>query len=329
MKTLISIGDFLDIYFKLRALGFSAILQRLTPSNSKNRIKKSWDLASSKSASNWWSVPLIQKRWNKIISGDENIEYPEYLVKKYLNEKNNLILLSPGCGSGSKELKFARFNNFKLIEAFDLSPKRIALAKDNLKNRGIKNVSFTVSDIMSFNFESNKYDVVLFDSSLHHVKELNFVLTQVYGCLKDDGILVINEYIGPSRFQWSNEQLKASDNALKILPDSYKKRWQNEKVKSKNYRPGILRMIIADPSESVRSENIQDEIYNRFNVLEEKPYGGNILHLALKDISQNFIDENEQTINYLNRLFEIEDNFLAEGNKSDFMFGVYSKKQLN
>ena len=201
MKTLISIGDFLDIYFKLRALGFSAILQRLTPSNSKNRIKKSWDLASSKSASNWWSVPLIQKRWNKIISGDENIEYPEYLVKKYLNEKNNLILLSPGCGSGSKELKFARFNNFKLIEAFDLSPKRIALAKDNLKNRGIKNVSFTVSDIMSFNFESNKYDVVLFDSSLHHVKELNFVLTQVYGCLKDDGILVINEYIGPSRLR--------------------------------------------------------------------------------------------------------------------------------
>lgn len=329
MKTLISIGDFLDIYFKLRALGFKTILQRLTPSNSKNRIKKSWDSALSNSASNWWSVPLIQKRWNKIISGDENIEYPEYLVKKYFKEKNNLILLSPGCGSGSKELKFARFNNFKHIEAFDLSPKRIALAKDNSKNLGIKNVSYAVSDIMSFNFENNKFDVVLFDSSLHHIKDLDSVLSNVFNSLKDDGILVINEYVGPSRFQWSNEQLKASDNALKILPDNYKKRWQNDKVKSKNYRPGIIRMIITDPSESVRSENIRDEIYKSFNVVEEKPYGGNILHLALKDISQNFIDENEQTTNYLNRLFEIEDKFLAEGNKSDFMFGVYSKKQLN
>ena len=326
MKTLISFGDFVETYYKLYQTDSKKIFSRLIPSASKNRVKKSWDSVTQIKSSNWWAIPHIQKRWNKLITGNEDTEYPEYLVNKYISGKNDLILLSPGCGTGGKELKFCKINNFKSIEAFDLSPGRIAIAKKNAEENGIANIIYTVIDITSFNFEKNKYDIVLFDSSLHHIKDLEFVLNKVYNSLKPDGILVINEYVGPSRFQWTEEQLKVSNEALKLLPDEYKRRWNLRKIKSKNYRPGILRMIISDPSESVRSQDILAEIYKRFTIVEEMPYGGNILHLALKDISHNFINEDEETSNLINRLIKIEDDFLSAGNKSDFIFGIYSKK---
>ena len=326
MKTLISLGDFVDVYYKLTNSDLTKIFSRLIPSSSKKRVTKSWDSVTGSFITNWWSVPYIQKRWNKLITGNENIEYPDYLVQKYFSGKKDLILLSPGCGTGGKELKFVKFNNFKLIEAFDLSPERISIAKRNAEEKGVRNITYSVSDIMSFKFEKNKYDIVLFDSSLHHVKELEYILNKVHNSLKDDGVLVINEFVGPSRFQWSNEQLNKSNEALKILPDGYKRRWKSGGIKSKNYRPGILRMIISDPSESVRSQDIPNEIYKNFNIVEEKPYGGNVLHLTLKDISHNFMNEDEETSDLIKRLIKIEDDFLAAGNKSDFIFGVYSKK---
>ena len=326
MKTIISFGDLVDVYYKLYNSDLAKIFSRLIPFSSKKRVTKSWDSVTGSFSTNWWSVPYIQKRWNKLITGNDDTEYPEYLVNKYFLGRKTLVLLSPGCGTGGKELKFCKFDNFKVIEAFDLSPERISIAKRNAEEKGVRNITYSVSDIMSFKFEKNKYDIVLFDSSLHHVKELEIILDKVYNSLKDDGVLVINEFVGPSRFQWSKEQLNKSNEALKILPVEYKRRWKSGEIKSKNYRPGILRMIISDPSESVRSQDILNEIYKNFNIVEEKPYGGNVLHLTLKDISHNFMDEDEEVSDLINRLIKIEDDFLAAGNKSDFIFGVYSKK---
>jgi ubiquinone/menaquinone biosynthesis C-methylase UbiE len=234
-------------------------------------------------------------------------------------------MLSPGCGTGGKELKFARLKFFNLIEAFDISPQRIAIAKEDAEKLALDNINYTISDVITFNFGKDKYDMILFDSFLHHIQDLDGILEKIYSCLKQDGILIINEYVGASRFQWRKEQLKSANEALINLPYAFRKRWKINKVKAKIYRPGLLRMIISDPSEAVCSKDILSKIRERFNVLEEKPYGGNILHLTLKDISHNFIEESEESIKQLNKLFTIEDDFLSGGNGSDFVFGVYSK----
>jgi ubiquinone/menaquinone biosynthesis C-methylase UbiE len=325
VKTLLSIGDFIDFYYKLSSSGVGRIFYRLIPSFGKARTVKTWDTLRNVTPSNWWAIPLVHKRWNQLITGNSELEYPRYVVEKYLKDTNNLKLLSPGCGTGNKELKFAVLNNFISIEAFDLSPKRIAFANKTASQMSIKNINYFVCDVHSFEFEKEKYDVVVFDSFLHHIKNLDEILLKIYNTLKDDGILIINEYAGPSRFQWTKEQLRISNEALSGLPSSYRKRLANNKIKSKIYRPGLLRMILSDPSEAANSENILSKVKTYFKPLEEKPYGGNILHLILKDISQNFIELSDESIRLLNQLFEIEDKFLAAGNKSDFIFGVYSK----
>jgi ubiquinone/menaquinone biosynthesis C-methylase UbiE len=325
VKTIISIGDFVDLYYRFGISNSNQFLSRLIPSSNTKRTTRAWDTTNGNIQTNWWSVPAVQRRWNRLITGDETTYYSEYLIKKYLSDKSNLRLLSPGCGTGDKELKFARFSNFSRIEAFDLSPRRINLAIQTAQRLGVTKIHYRVSDIESFDFGRDNYNVILFDSYLHHIKKLDEILNKIYNSLTDDGIFVINEYVGPNRFQWTEAQLKTANEALLKIPPTFRRRWGMKKIKSKIFRPGILRMILSDPSEAVKSENILSKVRELFKVLEEKPYGGNILHLTLKDISHNFNNDNGNSIQLLNELFEIEDKFLQNNCNSDFIFAVYSR----
>jgi ubiquinone/menaquinone biosynthesis C-methylase UbiE len=323
MKTIISPGDFTDVYYKFRSSGLNKILSRFAFSK-KGRTKKAWNGGNS-GVDNWWSIPAVRQRWNFLITGNPNTDYSDYLINKYFSDRKDLIMLSPGCGTGGKELKFARMDNFSGIEAFDLAPGRIDLARKNAESLSLKNIEYKVSDALKFEFKKEYYDIIIFDSFLHHVNKLDEILDKVRLSIKPGGIFVINEYVGPNRFQWSKEQLKLSNDVLRSLPRAFRIRRQSNAVKSNIYRPGLIRMILSDPSEAVDSENILSKIHKRFNTLEEKPYGGNILQLVLKDIAHNFTEGEAESEELLKALFGEEDKFLESGNNSDFVFGVYSK----
>lgn len=322
MKTIISVGDFIDIYQKLIHKGPRFFLKKFHIS-STSRVINAWD-ANENPPIHWWSIPKINERWNKIITGDSNIEFPDYVIAKYLKNERNLKLISPGCGTGHIEIKFAKHNCFSEVEGFDLSPSRIHLADENAKRLKLKNLFYFVENVHKYDFGFNKYDIILFNSSLHHFNNLKIILEKVYNSIKLDGLLIINEYTGPNRFQWTDEQFKKANQYLNKIPTQYRKFWQSNNIKKKIYRPGILRMILSDPSESSHSEEILPQIKMRFKKIEEKPYGGNLLHLIFKDISHNFIEDTGDTNKILNFLFQAEDDFL-EKNKSDFIFGIYTK----
>ena len=143
--------------------------------------------------------------------------------------------------------------------------------------------------------------------------------------MNSDGLLIIDAYIGPNRFQWTDEQLKKANQYLNKIPPQYRKFWMSNSIKKKIYRPSLLRMILSDSSEAVNSEEILPQIRMKFKKIEEKPYGGNLLHLIFKDISHNFIENTGNINKILNFLFQAEDDFLENNNKSDFIFGIYTK----
>ena len=124
--------------------------------------------------------------------------------------------------------------------------------------------------------------------------------------------------------QFPKHQIDAINNAIQSIPEVYRQRFRTSITKSKVSGPGSLRMIIADPSECVESESILPILRNKMNVLEERPYGGNVLMYALKDISHHFIkmDPNKEAV--LKNLFALEDAYLNQ-HPSDFVFGVYKK----
>ncbi|WP_299779158.1 class I SAM-dependent methyltransferase [uncultured Formosa sp.] len=323
MTRLITKDDIRDSLIKGQQRGWDFIFSKLISSNT-SRTKTAFS-KSAKISSNWWNIPEVKKRWNKKISDNENINYEEYLLNTILKNKKDLKLLSLGSGECYHEIELAHQDNFNKITCVDFTPIRISEAKKAAQKEKLKNIEFVCADIENYNIQKNYYDIVLFNASLHHLKNVESLLSKkINYCLKDAGLLIINEYVGPSRLQFTKFQLKKINEAIITIPKKFRKNFNSSIYKNNFSGPGIIRMIIADPSECIDSENIMPTIHKHFETIIEKPYGGNILMNVLKDISHHFIVLNDEKKEVLDKLFLLEDDYLIHNN-SDFIFGVYKK----
>lgn len=322
---LVSIGDFIDLFYKIKARGIKFILGKASL-NGENRTKSTWNDIDNNS-SNWWIIEAVQQRWNKLITGNEELAYEDYIAEKYLTKKDKISLLSIGCGSGEHEIKFAHYRNISEITAIDIAVEPLKLAQQKATDLNFQNIIF--ENIAFERFASAKtFDVILFHSSLHHFKNIRQVLLKANGLLSDNGILIINEYTGSNMFQFGKERKQFLNKILKTIPARLRTRTNSKQIKTAIYEPGILRMYIADPSEACNSAAIMENVKGLFVAKEEKKLGGDILHFVLKDIAHNFLSAKGEPNSVLRDLFKIEDDYIANKKYSDFMFGVYGKRHL-
>lgn len=326
MPRLITKDDFIDLYVKLKERGLGFILSKFAL-RKNNRTKSAFNNASQITMSNWWIIPAVRKRWNKKISGNPDIDYKDHYMNHFVKKNDSLKLLSLGSGNCSNELKFASFSQFEEIVCIDFSNERLKEAASKAAETNLNNIQFVCEDFYTYNYPEDYFDIVLFNASLHHFKHVQqFLETNVKKTLKPQGRLIINEYVGPSRMQYPDHQIKAINEALKLVDKPLRTRHKTSLIKNKFHGHGLIRMIISDPSEAIDSANILSAIHKNFGILEEKPYGGNILAGLLKDIAHHFIDveEDKKKEQILNDLFAYEDQYI-EKYSSDFIFGVYEK----
>jgi ubiquinone/menaquinone biosynthesis C-methylase UbiE len=315
--------DIVDLWFKIQERGAAYAAKKLV-SNNETRIKSTWN-EDDLPGSNWWQVDAVRERWNELITGNKTKIYPDYVTEKWLANASNLNMLSIGCGTGQRELEFAIYPNFANIDAFDIAPKAIEDANKTAVERGINNCNFFVGDVYNDQWPIEHYDVVLFHSSLHHFKNINAILQKVLYTLKPNGLLILNEYVGANRFQFPLSRKKIVEQIYQTaVPSQFKTRKNSSIIKNKVYFPGLLRMVISDPSEAVESETILPIMESNFKILEQKNYGGNLLTFILKDIAHHFNKPEAQDT--LQKLFKLEDELIKKEQQSDFVFAVYQKK---
>ena len=322
---LITIDDIIDTYTKLNQRGVSFITSKFN-FNEVKRAKTAFNHTHIES-SNWWIIPKIKERWNIKVTGDKNLDFIDFTVKTYLTNKQNLKLLSLGSGNCTSELKFASYNNFEEIICTDISEILLTKAEETARKRRLKNIKFIVHNTNTFSFPKNKFDIVYFRASLHHFKNIDKLVSElIKDTLKDNGLLIIDEYVRPNRLQFPKNQIKTINQAIKLIPKKYRKRFKLNLYKNKVSGSGVIRMKIADPSECIESDIILPTIHKNYKTVYEANYGGNILMTALKDIAHHFVELNEEKTQTLNKLFDFEDKYLTN-NASDFVFGIYQSKK--
>ena len=322
--SLITWGDFTDLYYKAKFKGTRFIMSRLFKVSLESRVATKWDVYAS--VSDFWIIPEIKKAWNRKISGDENTFYEDYFWNKYLKDKASVNLLSIGCGDGGHERNFAKYPNFKSTTGIDVSQGSIDKASRLAKEQNF-NISYFCDDFFRMDFGGRKFDVILFNASLHHFSDIDgFLKNHIAPLLTADGMVLINEFCGPNRLQWTKSQLAEANRLLRELPDAYKTLLDGKSVKKKVYRPGLIRMLLNDPSEAPDSENLVPALRKNFTVVEEKPLGWNITHILLKDIAHNFLKDDQTTKKLIADLIAAEDRFCITYGENDAMFGVYRKK---
>lgn len=320
---LLTADDFVETLAKLRQRGSGYLLSKLNPSGLA-RTQRTFDDPTLQTA-NWWIVPAVRRRWNEKITGNPALGYEDYVVARYLRGRAGLRLCSLGSGSCSHELAFARHPEFALVECVDIAAALLAQATQQAARESLGNFRTVVRDVNQQAWPVATYDVVLFHSALHHFRQVAEVVGHVWEALRPGGLLVLNDYVGPNRLQWTAPQLAAANQLLGQLPASYRRRFRSGQLKARITGPGRLRMLLTDPSEAVESEQILPAVRRRFVVLEEKAVGGNLLALVLKDLAHHFLAPDAATQQLLQQLFAAEDAFLAH-HPSDLLFGVYQKQ---
>lgn len=190
----------------------------------------------------------------------------------------DLRVLVLGCGEGWLERGIAEWPFVASIDAVDAAEEAVERARA----QGGPKIHYGVVDLNRATLERNAYDVVVAHSILHHIENLEHAFEEIEQAMKPDATLIVNEYVGPNRFQFSDRALSIMNELLACLPPTLRGDYERKD------RPSSKFIIEHDPTEAVRSEDLVPTIEQRFEVLERNPLGGTILMHLLYDIVQNF-----------------------------------------
>ena len=263
---------------------------------------------------------MVRDRINVLISGNRHTDAYGRLAD-FLGEDGRPGLLgrcaSLGCGSGGLERDLVRRGMVGDIEGYDPSAAAVAEARRSATDLGYGNIRYHTADLAGLVLPEARFDAVFTHSSLQAVEALESVVATVRRALKPGGLLHLNEFVGPSRFQWSDAQLRLINGFLETLPDRLLETPAGRKPPVG--RPTIEHMLGAHPTQAVRSSEIREVLARHFDIIEERPFGGTLLHMGLGDIAQNFDAENPEDVTHLERFFDLEDQALTkEALGSDF-----------
>ena len=274
----------------------------------------------------WWSIPAVQRRWNRLVTGDPGLDHYQWIADRHLR-RGGLCALSVGCGEGARELRWARTGRFRRVLGIDLSPYAIASARRAAAAAGLADVvQFEVGDLADPRVGGDAaFDVVIGEHSIHHLSPLRAVLQSLRQRLVPGGLVLVDEFVGPTKFQGTDAQLGWINRLLPQLPERLRVR-QDGSTKRREHRPSRPYMLLNDPSEAVESAAIVPLLDELFERVEFRPYGGAILHMLLSKIGHHFVDDDAEAMAWLARLAAIEDDCMARGElPSDFAVGVWRR----
>ena len=277
----------------------------------------------------WMDSPIVREYVNETYI-DFKDSFFSFFKSKYVPECSFKKGLELGCGNGLPTLSFSTVVQY--IDAYDISDEAINLAKKNALEKGIKNINFNVMDLNQIGLPHNEYDVVFFNHALHHFDALERIFSEVAKSLKPGGIVFIDDYIGPNRLQWKQREYAIMTEIDNILPDKYRMdslhenqvRSEVEIITLEAFEPDWPG---GDPSEAVRSEEIIPVLKKFFEIIEEKPQGGTILHGLLQGIIHNFNPEDETDTAILRLICLIEKLMLKEAGLESYFKGIVACKR--
>ena len=296
--------------------------------------KEAWDfltqeeLVAKREQFNMSCLSLMHEYYNELVSGSRSTHYLEYFKQKYVEPKGKVRIASLGCGTGHLERHLAQTFRYdhNRIDGYDISPELVKHAREQAASLGIDSLEYFEADLDQIQLPESEYDLVIFFHSLHHVENLEGALQQAESALAPNGLLLVVDFVGPTRFQWiAQEMLELLPDRLRIyLPDS---REGHVVLKQEIARSRIEDVIRADPSEAVRSGDILSMLRERFAVVEEQPMGGTLLSILFQGVAGNFDESRDLDRSLILAFQKMEARLITEKViPSDYVFMVLRRR---
>jgi hypothetical protein len=119
--------------------------------------------------------------------------------------------------------------------------------------------------------------------------DVDFAIRWSRDRLLPGGLFAMDDFVGRSRFQWTDTNLEFASRFRAALPPEYLRHPDDpsKKLSPELRRPSIQAMIETDPTEAADSERILPCLKSTFPHANIMLTGGCIYHLALNDVLAN------------------------------------------
>lgn len=172
------------------------------------------DYAQRLAHANWMANTAVLMHLNERATGDPARDWlSSWAHRWFVGDALRVLVL--GCGEGWLERAVAQWPFVARIDAVDFAEHAIARARDAAKD--IPKIHYGVLDLNRDELPPDTYDVVVAHSVLHHVEHLEHAYPQLERTMKRDATLIVNEYVGPNRFQFSDDVLSIMNALLQCI----------------------------------------------------------------------------------------------------------------
>jgi SAM-dependent methyltransferase len=256
----------------------------------------------------WIDHPSIQAHYESR-SRIDGLPWRRWLARELGGPAERSLEL--GCGSGSLSLQLFSLGATREIEGMDASADRVREAESARSQAGAPG-GFRVEDCNRLRLEPGRYDLIVSSHSFHHFLELEHVMTQVLEALTPRGLFILEEFVGPTQFQWTDEQIELTKALMALIPPRFRMLRRGE-VKPYEGRPTVAEVVASSPFESIRSAEIGPLFERYFDVPHRKLLGGTIQHLLYNGIAHNFTPGDPEAEAILRAVWETEDALVDSG----------------
>jgi SAM-dependent methyltransferase len=288
----------------------------------RQQIAGHWDRRTEQprpSRTNWWQSRTVRRHINRRVCGEPFEGTGEGWVHVLRRRLDGRVLrrgISVGCGFGNKEMRFLRLGLVERFDLYELSESRIAKGSALAAELGLaERVCFHRADALE-TVTRPDYDLVHWNNSLHHMLDVAKAVQWSRHVLLPDGVFFMDDFVGPSRFQWSDRALAVATGVRSVLPrrllrNPHAPPTGEEHVDPHVARPNARRIAREDPSEAADSARILPVVRDIFPAAEVQLTGGIVYHLALANILHNFDEDDAGDLALLELLLELDTVCLA------------------
>lgn len=271
----------------------------------------------------WFASHEVQRINNRRLTGSEDKHWLEWLKDDYVKDALERGL-SIGCGGGVLERAVLEVGLCRRMEGMDIADGAVEVARKAAEGLPIE---YSRVDLESDELPRKTFDIIFSVSTLHHVNRLDFCVGQLHRSLREDGILVLQEFIGPPRFQWDPLQSRLVFDLYSFLPGAYRYNHQSVGMIPYPQRPALSWMVTNYPSEAVRSNEMLHVVDRYFERIDRRALGGTLLNPFLAGILENFEEDKEADLSFIRMVALLEDTLLEVGVRGpDFVLDVYRKR---
>jgi SAM-dependent methyltransferase len=240
------------------------------------------------SVRSWWQSPVVLAEINRRITGDPEVAPEEYFVDRYCREPVDLAV-SLGAGGGQLERRLFALGACRRLIGVDIAETRVARANSKVKPELRDRIRFECANLERWR-PPEPVDLVVARDVLHHIEGLESLCRSLTAMMRPGALLYCDEYVGPTRFQWSDEQLRIIGRLLERLSPELVTDLVSADgtLRREARRPDLDRFIAEDPSEAIRSDEIPGVLAAHFELVEHRDYGGAVFNQLFNRIMGNF-----------------------------------------